>query len=627
MATNKVVYGGTTLIDLTGDTVTADTLAEGYTAHDKAGNAIVGTAKTGGGTSGDCKVFFIDYDGTVIEEINCNIGDSVSLPTTNPDHTDIGIEFQQWCVYDNELASVNRRVTIISAAYQTISENPLLLRRPTFLHITIDKPNTEFSMYMHMYRATIGIGWGDDSDGTALGDASSSSYQTATHTYAEAGNYVIRIDVTNFDNSNSGASFSFNGRATQYTDNSPTQSKTGFNPMGSLRKVYIGDRCCLSNTIGANYGFSGCINLEEISLPYGTIPLDTTHCRNLKYFPFVSGSGTSEPGAYMSRVKYLRRKDIGSYSFPGISNLMYLDFPSGLNHYYSFFEGLQQLKGYNAANMFLGYNNTNAPLYDDEIATTLSHMSSSNGLTFLKTRVSELDLSTLPITSMSSSWKIQSNSSLFSIKLPNTLTQISASYLLKDNTALRYVDLSNTQLAAIYDYMFQSCSVLETVKLPTTCTAINKYAFNSAGVNSFDFCNVTTIGQNAFQSTKFTTVELPSTLTSIGKQVFSYLYSLTDVVVNCPLTSDAQQLFYYCTVLVNATMNTTYIPTGCFQGCRSLVNVYLPSTPPTLASSSAFPTSNTGFKLHIPAGTLSAYSSATNWSALTSYFVEDSPLS
>ena len=110
---------------------------------------------------------------------------------------------------------------------------------------------------------------------------------------------------------------------------------------------------------------------------------------------------------------------------------------------------------------------------------------------------------------------------------------------------------------------------------------------------------------------------------SIGKQAFSYLYSLTDAVVNCSLTSDAQQLFYYCTMLVNATMNTTYIPTGCFQGCRSLVNVYLPSTPPT----SALPTSNTGFKLHIPAGTLSAYSSATNWSALTSYFVEDSPLS
>ena len=43
MAVNKVTYGGKTLIDLTGDTVTADTLAEGVTAHDASGAEIVGT--------------------------------------------------------------------------------------------------------------------------------------------------------------------------------------------------------------------------------------------------------------------------------------------------------------------------------------------------------------------------------------------------------------------------------------------------------------------------------------------------------------------------------------------------------------------------------------------------------
>lgn len=43
MAVNKVTYGGETLIDLTSDTVTADKLAQGITAHDKSGAAIVGT--------------------------------------------------------------------------------------------------------------------------------------------------------------------------------------------------------------------------------------------------------------------------------------------------------------------------------------------------------------------------------------------------------------------------------------------------------------------------------------------------------------------------------------------------------------------------------------------------------
>lgn len=43
MAYNKIVYGGNVLIDLTGDTVQADKLLSGYTAHDKTGTQIIGT--------------------------------------------------------------------------------------------------------------------------------------------------------------------------------------------------------------------------------------------------------------------------------------------------------------------------------------------------------------------------------------------------------------------------------------------------------------------------------------------------------------------------------------------------------------------------------------------------------
>ena len=43
MAVNKVIYGGNILIDLTTDTITADKLASGITAHDKSGAIITGT--------------------------------------------------------------------------------------------------------------------------------------------------------------------------------------------------------------------------------------------------------------------------------------------------------------------------------------------------------------------------------------------------------------------------------------------------------------------------------------------------------------------------------------------------------------------------------------------------------
>ena len=40
---NKVIYGGDVLIDLTGDSVSADKILKGITAHDKSGAKITGT--------------------------------------------------------------------------------------------------------------------------------------------------------------------------------------------------------------------------------------------------------------------------------------------------------------------------------------------------------------------------------------------------------------------------------------------------------------------------------------------------------------------------------------------------------------------------------------------------------
>lgn len=40
---SKVIFGGRTLVDLTGDTVIAGVLRKGYTAHDKSGTQITGT--------------------------------------------------------------------------------------------------------------------------------------------------------------------------------------------------------------------------------------------------------------------------------------------------------------------------------------------------------------------------------------------------------------------------------------------------------------------------------------------------------------------------------------------------------------------------------------------------------
>lgn len=48
---NKVIYGGETLIDLTGDTATAATVLAGSTFHDKSGAAVTGTCDYDADTS------------------------------------------------------------------------------------------------------------------------------------------------------------------------------------------------------------------------------------------------------------------------------------------------------------------------------------------------------------------------------------------------------------------------------------------------------------------------------------------------------------------------------------------------------------------------------------------------
>lgn len=79
MAVNKVQYGGTTLIDLTADTLTSPSqLAEGIVAHDRAGNVITGTAS--GGTSAISVVDTLDSHGGTVRTITAlDISDTTAV--------------------------------------------------------------------------------------------------------------------------------------------------------------------------------------------------------------------------------------------------------------------------------------------------------------------------------------------------------------------------------------------------------------------------------------------------------------------------------------------------------------------------------------------------------------------
>ena len=83
MAVNKVVLGEDTLIDLTADTVSADKLSKGITAHNMAGEPIVGTMEAGGGKEYTFTNGLTETDGVVKWDLNDRIFKRKRNNTTN----------------------------------------------------------------------------------------------------------------------------------------------------------------------------------------------------------------------------------------------------------------------------------------------------------------------------------------------------------------------------------------------------------------------------------------------------------------------------------------------------------------------------------------------------------------
>ena len=81
--------------------------------------------------------------------------------------------------------------------------------------------------------------------------------------------------------------------------------------------------------------------------------------------------------------------------------------------------------------------------------------------------------------------------------------------------------------------------------------------------------------------------------------------------------------FWGCSSLTEITLPSGLlnIDAGAFEACDSLTEItILATTPPTLEYANAISSATT--TIYIPAGTLSAYQSATNWSSFASKFVE-----
>lgn len=107
MSVNKVIYNGNTLVDLTSDTVTPETLAEGVTAHNAAGDKVTGTMLGG---YGSVPSYHFAECARVLENIE-------SFKAAHPNHLIFGAVSDIHVYNGNATYEANSKAAIRNAAF------------------------------------------------------------------------------------------------------------------------------------------------------------------------------------------------------------------------------------------------------------------------------------------------------------------------------------------------------------------------------------------------------------------------------------------------------------------------------------------------------------------------------
>ena len=139
---------------------------------------------------------------------------------------------------------------------------------------------------------------------------------------------------------------------------------------------------------------------------------------------------------------------------------------------------------------------------------------------------------------------------------------------------------SNDKLGS---YAFYGCSGFTSLTIPSSVTSMGESAFKGcSGLTSLVLLSgVTSIGESAFSDCiGLTSLTIPSSVTSIGDYAFSGCIGLTSLTIPSSVTSIGSCAFYGCIGLTNLTIpsSVTLIGDYAFKGCRSLTSLTIPSS-------------------------------------------------
>lgn len=209
------------------------------------------------------------------------------------------------------------------------------------------------------------------------------------------------------------------------------------------------------------------------------------------------------------------------------------------------------------------------------------------------------------------------------------------------DSTLRTIDIPDG-ITEIGNYAFSGCGSLTTVKLPSTLTSLGDHAFG--WTDSLKTLNIpvscTNIADTCFEGSGLTSITLPVinnktlnnylipetlqrlVLISNASRILpnSFASSFTNITYlnanDSMITTIGVSAFYNCRTLsevyLPSTITTIY--SGAFNECTKLTKFQIKSTTPPILNSTAFTNTNSTFKIYVPASSVSDYKTTENWS-------------
>lgn len=198
--------------------------------------------------------------------------------------------------------------------------------------------------------------------------------------------------------------------------------------------------------------------------------------------------------------------------------------------------------------------------------------------------------------------------------------------------SIRKIEIGSS--VALGNFAFSRCENLESVTMssdiPTISYYLNPYVFSRCSSLKYATIpdGITSIGGGLVENcTSLALLSVPSGCKQFGSYTFNNAAALRRMIMPSTFTTIGEYTFNACRSISKLTIpaNVESIAKYAFNGDYGLGEVhFLGTTPPTLADSSVFTNLPTDCKIYVPSGSLSAYTSASNYPDSTTYtYIEE----